>query len=386
MTLHEPSWDTARAAAHAAADTRPRQTLPISECIGLTLASPLIAKANVPGFDTAMMDGWAIAGPGPWTIVGQVLAGSTGVELLPGTAVGIATGAPVPSGAECILRREWGTTDTGMLTTSHSLHAGLDIRFAGDEAKVGDVLLTAGSCVTPPVVGLAALVGVDVLEVHEPATVTALVMGDELITSGVPAFGQVRDALGVQLLAWTHDFACTQLPISYVEDTLEATIAAIRDCAADVMFTTGGTARGPVDHLHSALNALGAELIVDEVQVRPGHPMLLAALPDGRFLIGLPGNPLAAITGYLTLGVPLLSALAGRALPELDSCITSEDINAPHLDRRIIPAHKLGDEATPTSFWGSAMLRGIADSNCMLVSAPGGTKAGERVGVLPLPW
>ena len=386
MTLHEPSWDKARAAAHAAAQPRSRQMLAISECMGLTLASPLIAKANVPGFDTAMMDGWAVAGPAPWTIVGQVLAGSTGHDLLPGTAVGIATGAPVPSGADCILRREWGDLEAGTLSTSHSLHTGLDIRIAGDEAKVGDVLLTAGTRVTPPVVGLAALVGVDVLEVHEPATVGALVMGDELITSGVPSFGEVRDALGVQLLAWTHDFACKQLPVTYVEDTLDATIASIRDCTADVMFTTGGTARGPVDHLHSALDALGAELIVDEVQVRPGHPMLLAALPDGRFLIGLPGNPLAAITGYLTLGVPLLSALSGRALPELDSCITSEDINAPHQDRRIIPAHKVGDVATPTSFWGSAMLRGIAESNCMLVSAPGGTKAGERVGVLPLPW
>lgn len=356
------------------------------EALGLTLAAPLTARSHVPGFDTSMMDGWAVAGPGPWTIAGIVLAGSVPEPLAPGGAVQIATGAPVPVGATAVLRREWGTVEGDLLRADRELEHGLDIRFAGDEAVVGDVLLPAGAIVTPPVVGLAALVGLDSLNVHRAPSVEVLVMGDEVITAGLPAIGQVRDALGVQVLAWPRRVGAVALGVRYVEDTLQATIDAIAASTADVVFTTGGTARGPVDHIHHALEALDAQLVVDEVKVRPGHPMLLARLADGRFLIGLPGNPLAAITGYITLGEPLLCAMTGRPLQALEPCVTSESISAPTSDRRIIPAQRQGETATPTSFWGSAMLRGIAQSDCLLVTEAGGAEAGARIGALPLPW
>jgi len=387
MTLHEPSWDDARASAFAIASPLEPTDMPIHAALGLTLAEALVARSRVPGFDTSMMDGWAVSGAGPWTITGSVLAGSVPAPIESGEAVLIATGAPVPAGATAVLRREWGeAVDDRHLRTAHEVHDRMDIRFAGDEASIGDELLPVGTVVTPPVVGLAALVGIDTLRVTRPASIEALVMGDEIVTSGIPAAGKVRDALGVQLRAWAADFTCADNGIRYVEDTLQATIAAIAGSTADVVFTTGGTARGPVDHIHHALEALDAELVVDEVRVRPGHPMLLAKLPDGRFVIGLPGNPLAAITGYMTLGAPLLAGLTGRALPAIETCITAADIEAPPSDRRLIPARRTGDTAIPTQFWGSAMLRGVAQSDCVLVTEPGGARAGNRVGVLPLPW
>jgi hypothetical protein len=97
----------------------------------------------------------------------------------------------------------------------------------------------------------------------------------------------------------------------HVPDQAGALELTLRGCLSDVVVTTGSTARGPVDHLHGLLDALGATLIVDGVQVRPGHPQLLALLPDGRPLVGLPGNPLAAVSGLLTLLEPLAAALAG---------------------------------------------------------------------------
>lgn len=386
MTLHEPSWDDARAAAYAACGPLGVCEVAITDALGLTLAEPLMALSTVPGFDTSMMDGWAVRGPGPWKVTGIVLAGTAPAPIAEGQAVQIATGAPVPEHATAVLRREWGTLEGDALQTHHELEPGCDIRFSGDEARVGDTLLPAGTRVTPPVVGLAALVGVDTVRVHRSPTIEVLVLGDEIIRAGVPGIGQVRDALGVQVLSWAQDFAAEAIGVRYVEDTLGATIDAIASSTADVVFTTGGTARGPVDHIHHALDALGAELVVDEVRVRPGHPMLLARLATGGFLIGLPGNPLAAVTGYLTLGDPLLSAMAGRALREPEPCSTAAEITAPGSDRRIIPAQRHGDVASPTQFWGSAMLRGIAQSDCVLVSEPGGAAAGDRVGVLPLPW
>lgn len=386
VTLHEPTWHDARAAAFAAAAPTPPVSISLSDACGLTLAAPLVARSMVPAFDTAMMDGWAVSGDGPWTVHGQVLAGSVGDALLPGTAVGIATGAPVPAGTTAVLRREWGELTGATLTATHALSERVDIRSAGDEARVGDALLSTGTIVTPPVIGLAALVGNDELIVHRRPSIAALVLGDELVTSGIPPYGKVRDALGIQIMLWASGFAAEQRGVTYVEDTLDATVAALRAATADIVFTTGGTARGPVDHIHSALDAVNARLIVDEVRVRPGHPMLLAQLPSGQFVVGLPGNPLAAVAGYLTFAEPILTAMAGRTVSKLTSAVTTAAIKAPAGERRLIPATRNGDMATPTEFWGSAMLRGISTSDCFVVSEPGGAAAGDVVGVLELPW
>ena len=385
-TLHEPSWDDARAAAHAAARPTQHADVPITAGLGLVLAAPLVARIGVPGFDTSMMDGWAVSGDGPWRVVGRVLAGSVPAALATGEAIGIATGAPVPAGALAVLRREWGTELDGLLTPAREPEPGEDIRRAGDEAHDGDALLPTGTRVTPPVIGLAALVGLDTLRVHLAPSMEVLVLGDEVVTSGIPEPGHVRDALGVQVLAWSDPWRCERRGVRHVADTLDAHIDALRTSTADIVCTTGGTARGPVDHMHAALAALGARLIVDEVRVRPGHPMLLAELPDGRFVVGLPGNPLAAVAAFLTLAEPLLQAMAGLPLGDGDTCATTGPIQAPASDRRLMPARRHGDSATPTEFWGSAMLRGIAQSDCMLVTEPGGAQAGDRVRVLALPW
>jgi len=386
VTLHEPSWDDARQAAFDAAQPASAVSLPLGKALDLSLAAPLLARSMVPAFDTSMMDGWAVAGDGPWTVRGQVLAGSVGDALLPGMAVGIATGAPVPTGATAVLRREWGSLTADQLTATHALSERADIRVAGDEARVGDALLPVGTVVTPPVIGLAALVGNDELMVHARPSVAALILGDELVTSGIPPLGKVRDALGVQIMGWARHFGAEAHGVTYVEDTLQATVEALAASTADIVFTTGGTARGPVDHIHAALEEVGAELIVDEVRVRPGHPMLLARLPGNRFVVGLPGNPLAAVAGYLTFAEPILTAMAGRTLAPLPSIITTGAIKAPANERRLIPATRNGETAMPTEFWGSAMLRGISTSDCFLVSEPGGANAGDVVGVLELPW
>lgn len=386
MTLHEPTWDMARATAAAAASVLPSVSLPIVEALGLTLAEPILAKSKVPAFNTSMMDGWAVAGRGPWTVRGRVLAGSVPPEIHFGDALEIATGAPVPVGATAVLRREWGVFVGNSLTTHSETADGLDIRVAGDEAQVGDVLVPAGDVVTPPVIGLAALVGNDHCVVHRAPSVTALILGDEIVSSGIPPLGKVRDALGVQILQWCRDFAARQHDVVYVRDELAATVAALQSTTADIVFTTGGTARGPVDHMHAALAAVGAEVLVDEVKVRPGHPMLLAQLPTGQFVIGLPGNPLAAFAAFVTFAEPILGAMVGRRPSDSATIRTATAIKAPASDRRLIPAVRQGELATPTEYWGSAMLRGIATANCLLVSAPGGSAAGELVQVLDLPW
>jgi molybdopterin molybdotransferase len=364
----------------------PAQNLALTDCIGATLATDLRALHPIPPFNTSMMDGWAVSGPGPWLAVGQVLAGDVGPQLQSGQAVTIATGAAVPDGADAVLRSEHGSERLGQLHADRDLPAGRDFRPMGEECAVGEKLLPAGTIVGPAVLGLAASAGHDELAVRRRPVVASLVLGDELLDSGLPKDGRIRDSLSVQLPHWAVASGCTAAVPVRVADTLADTVAALTSTDADVVLTTGGTARGPVDHLHEALTRVGAELIVDQVAVRPGHPMLLAALAGNRFVVGLPGNPLAAAAAFCTLALPLIAALVGRAATEPTAAVTSESIKAPDQEHRMVPAVLSGTTVTPLPHQGSAMLRGLAAADCFAVAPPGGAATGDQVSVVALPW
>lgn len=122
-----------------------------------------------------------------------------------------------------------------------------------------------------------------------------------------------------------------------------------------------------MDHVHPVLRRLEAELLVDGVTVRPGHPMLLARLADGRHLVGLPGNPLAAVSGLLTLAEPLLGALATRPAPEPYTLPLRDAVHGHPYDTRLIPVVLRGDAAVPLHYNGPAMLRGIAAADALAV-------------------
>ncbi|WP_413812990.1 molybdopterin molybdotransferase MoeA [Streptomyces sp. OE57] len=444
------SWPDARAiaaraavkeAAHAAPVIRP-----LSEVLGQVLAAPLAALTDLPPFDTSAMDGWALSGPGPWRLpTGSkdqghqgILAGHGETTPLPdGHAVRIATGARVPPGATAVLRSEYGTdAGDGWLHASpaHPVVLGQDIRTRGQECRSGDQLLTAGTLVTPAVLGLAAAAGYDELPTVRRPRVEVLVLGDELLTEGLPHDGRIRDALGPMVGPWLRALGAEVLGTRRLADEADAVYAAVAESSADVVVTTGGTAAGPVDHVHPTLRRLGAELLVDGVAVRPGHPMLLARLaranrenptnrenprhrensgnretpgspesaeapknaespesPESpsrsvRHLVGLPGNPLAAVSGLLTLAEPLLRTLTGRPAPGPAPAPLAEAVQGHPRDTRLVPVTFRQDAAVPLRFNGPAMLRGIAVADGLAVIPPGGAKRGMEVDVLDLPW
>lgn len=174
-------------------------------------------------------------------------------------------------------------------------------------------------------------------------------------------------------------------------DDAEALHRAVTTSDADLIVTTGGTAAGPVDHVHPVLGKAGAELLVDGVAVRPGHPMLLARLaPHGelpsRYLVGLPGNPLAAVSGLLTLAEPLLSGLARRPAPVPYRAPVRDEVHGHPYDTRLVPFVHGADRLVPLHYNGPAMLRGIAAADGLAVVPPGGAQAGDELEVLDLPW
>ncbi|AWS41555.1 molybdopterin molybdenumtransferase MoeA [Streptosporangium sp. 'caverna'] len=323
------SWESARRVAASAAGPLPVAEVPLRLAYGHRLARPLHALVPVPGADVAAMDGYAVAGDPPWRVVGLVLAGGAafGAALVPGTAVEIATGAPVPEGAEAVLPYEAAVRVISPAAerakvVSGVIEPGRHIRRRGEDCPQGAVVLTAGSVVTPAVLGLAAGLGHDTLPVRARPVVSVLVTGDEVVTRGLPGPGRVRDAIGPMLpglVEWAGGRAEEPLWLPDGASALAAALSGVSGAEGgprgEVVVVCGASSKGPADHLREVLAGLGAEILVDGVAVRPGHPQLLARLPDGRLAVGLPGNPYAALVAALTLLVPALRALSGE--PEI---------------------------------------------------------------------
>ncbi|SCL15690.1 molybdopterin molybdotransferase [Micromonospora inyonensis] len=392
-------WEEARARVYAVglAAALPVVTRPLAEADGHTLAEPLTPRTDLPAFPTSSVDGWAVRGPGPWRVVGRVLAGSAPEPLAgDGTTVEIATGAMVPEGTSAILRIE-DSTRTADGRVDGTPRPAPEWRPTGEEARAGEELLPAGTPVDPGLIGLAASCGHDSLPVRRPPRAALIVFGDELLTTGPPAAGRVRDALGPAVPAWLRRYGCQVRPadvVGPVADTLPAHVAALRAAltGADLVCTTGGTMHGPVDHLHPALQALGADYVVNTVAVRPGFPMLLARLvgDDGRarFVAGLPGNPQSAIVALVSLVAPLLAGLQGRPMPVLPSATLAEPIRGrgSYTHLALVRLDAAAGTAHPVHHVGSAMLRGLAGADGFAVIRPDTTgEAGARVPVVPLP-
>ncbi|WP_055541178.1 molybdopterin molybdotransferase MoeA, partial [Streptomyces neyagawaensis] len=385
-------WPEARAVAERAARSRGRRSplsVTVEDALGLVLAAPLTALTDLPSFDTSAMDGWAVAGPGPWAVREDgVLAGHAEPErLTDGEAVRIATGARVPLDTTAVLRSEHGRTDEqGRLHATRDMAHGQDIRPRGQECRSGDQLLPLGTLLTPAALGLAAAAGYDTLTVLPRPRVELLVLGDELLTEGLPREGLIRDALGPMLPSWLRALGAEVTAVRRLGDAADTLYEAVRSSSADLIVTTGGTAAGPVDHVHPTLRRLDAELLVDGVKVRPGHPMLLARTRENQHLVGLPGNPLAAVSGLFTLAEPLLRTLAGRAAPERYGMPLREAVHGHPYDTRLIPVALRGDDAVPLHYNGPAMLRGIATADALAVVPPGGARPGQELELLDLPW
>ena len=394
-------WAEARDLAYSAglATPAPAELVPLPEADGRTLAEPLRALTDLPAFPTSSIDGWAVRGPAPWRPVGRVLAGGVAAPLdEAGTCVEIATGAMVPPGADAVVRIEDSTRDDAGLVSGTPRRGEVpDWRLPGEEAHKDEELLPAGTAIDPAIIGVAATCGYEALTVRRTPRASLLVFGDELLTAGTPGDGRVRDSLGPQVPGWLRRYGAAIEPASIigpVQDTLDAHLVALRAALAtsDLVCTTGGTMRGPVDHLHPALSELGADYVVNTVAVRPGFPMLLARVlgEDGRprFLAGLPGNPQSAVIALITLVAPLLAGLQGRGAPTLTTVRAAAPVRGRGDDTHLALARldAGGRSATPVGHVGSAMLRGLSNAHGFVVVRPGRQVApGDEVEFLPLP-
>lgn len=380
-------WWVARELASAAIDPGPTQEVAVTQSVGSTLAVDVHALVDLPGFPTAAMDGWVVAGEGPWEIVGTIDTGVPAArELIPGQAMRIATGGLVPAGGEAVVPWEIAAVARNRLTAK--LPDKAHIRPRGEECSRGDLLARRGDRVNPALAGLIAAAGLDRVLVFVRPRIAALVLGDEVIVTGLPGDGQVRDALGVQLPGWIEALGGNAISVSAVPDEPDALANSLRQAVqdADVVIATGGTARGHRDFLRGTLEKLRADVRVDGVAVRPGHPMMLAVVDDTP-IIGLPGNPLSALVALVTLLEPLLGSWHGRPGSALPNVQMAEAVPASAKDftRLMVGRRELGGFRQVTHV-SSAMLRGIAHADGWAIIPSTGVAPGEIVPWIPVPW
>ncbi len=399
VTALTPSVEEARRLAHNLGAVRrtPVRRVAVGSAAGLTLAADVVAATAVPAFANAAMDGWAVAGPGPWRLGAPIHAGDEVDEIRvePRRARQIMTGAEVPAGTWAVVRSEDGLVGPGDGGEQElSLRPGLGdprrghhIRPAGEETAGGEVVLRRGDVLTPPRLGLAAACGCDELPVRVAPTVDLVVIGNELMSSGRSGSGKVRDVLTPQLVPLIDSLGALSHTVSGIRDDARGIRAAIQGSTADLIVVTGGTSVGNADHTRAVLEGLDASLLIDGIAMRPGRPALVAALDSGTVVICLPGNPLAAVLAALVLLCPMVDGMLGRPFSVLPSARLGADIPNPRPGSLLVPCRVAPDGALVATGWAdSGMVRGLALADSIALVPSGGPARDGTVRTIPLPW
>ncbi len=371
----------------------PAELVPIDACAGRVLAQDLAARLTQPPFAAAAMDGYAIRWADlhqPWRIVGESAAGHGWPGMLgAGEAVRIFTGAPVPTGADLIVVQEEVVRDghTARLTGEGPPRPHAHIRPAGQDFTAGDVLIGAGTRLTPPHLGLAAAAGHGSLPVVRRPRVTLIATGDELVPPGAtPGPGQIVSANPAMLAALLRSAGAEVTDPGLIPDDRAALAAALKAADADLILTIGGASVGDHDLVVPVLRELGAELDFWKIALRPGKPLLAGRL-NGTRVLGLPGNPVSAFVTALLFAVPLVARLAGRAhaLPMERLPLASPlPANGPRRDH--LRARRTGEGAEPFARQDSALLSLLAQAELLIIRpahAPAVT-AGDMVDCIAL--
>jgi molybdopterin molybdotransferase len=295
----------------------------LDDALGRVLAEDAVAPNPVPPFDCSTMDGFALraadtaAAPATLTLVDEARAGKgAGAQLEPGQAIRISTGAPIPGGADAVIRQELTSTDDVTVTVDEAVAEGNDVRVAGGDIPVGAVVLKAGTLLTGPEIGVLAAVNIPRPSVVRRPRIAIVSTGDELLDPGTPLKpGQIRDTNSYALSAAARLAGAEIISRVKVGDDREQTIATIRDAldGADILVTIGGVSVGPHDHVRPALEALGARQVFGRVSLRPGGQICFFVAQDGTLCFALPGNPVSATVSFRLFVVAAIDALMGHA-------------------------------------------------------------------------
>lgn len=388
------SVEDARARMLARVSALSAETVPLAEADGRVLAEPVTARRDQPPFDASAMDGWAVrrADVGEavaLAIVGESAAGRGYAAVLKaGEVVRIFTGAPVPAGADLVIIQENATRDGDSVRLGPAGEGSSNIRPRGGDFRDGATLLEPGTRLDPWRLSLAAAAGRATLPVARRPRVAVLATGEELAAPGSDAGPfQIYESGGAGLLPMLRRWGAEPTRLTPAGDDAEAIAAAVRDIEAEVIVTVGGASVGDYDLVKPALAALGLDLDVETVNVRPGKPTWFGRLADGRLALGLPGNPASAFVCAELFLKPLVLALQGAARPHrMDTAPLAAPLPANGPREHWMRARLGPDGVTAFADQDSSLVTVFAAADALLRRPPGAAAAavGDLVEILRL--
>jgi molybdopterin molybdotransferase len=380
--------------------------VPLREALGRVLAEEVRAPLALPPWDNSSMDGYAVRAddvksatpdnPVALRVVDTVAAGArTSRQVGPGEAIRIMTGAPVPRGADSVIRVE--DTDAGVATVriTAARDAMRNIRPRGEDLAKGDVVASAGEELFPGHIGLLASVGRADLRVHRRPRVAVLASGDELVDvdrfSEVLAGERIVTSNSYSLDAAVRQAGADAVSLGTVGDDPVAIRERLAECDCDLLLTTGGVSVGEFDFTRSVLAELGATMRFWKVKIRPGAPVGFGLL-KGTPWLGLPGNPVSTLVTFELFARPAIRKMQGHArlfrAPVPVRLAEAVTIAAPltHFLRAIVREENGTLVARLTGPQGSGLLSSMARANALLVipSESARIEAGASVGALLL--
>lgn len=395
---------------------------PILEALGQVLAEDVVSPMSIPPLANSAMDGYAVQSGGvsgatpespvSLRVIGQVAAGQLpNEEVVPGTAVRIMTGGPVPPGADAIVPFEEtneydlksngvGLSDITEIQVNVAAAVGANVRPAGQDIDKGQTVLRKGTLLRPSEVGVLASVGRDTVEVVRRPVVAVLATGDELMEPGEPVSpGKIYDSNSYSVAAAILRYGGVPRFLGIARDNLESMNDKLEEgLQADLLLTSAGVSRGDYDIVKDLLASRG-EVAFWSVRMRPAKPLAFGVFPrpgGGRQVphVGLPGNPVSALVAFEELVRPAILRMLGRTdldKPTIRAELEEDVVNSDgrRVFARVVVTRRNGRYyACLTGDQGSGVLTSMALANGLAICPEDvpRMKAGEEVDVQMLDW
>jgi molybdopterin molybdotransferase len=388
------------------------EIVPLLDALGRVLAEDIVADADIPPFRNSAMDGYAVraadlagARRGTPVRLHVTAEGPAGYAprgmVMPGTAIRIMTGAPLPPGADTVVRFE-DTDETGRPAGSTRPEveiyveqpAWVNVREAGEDIRAGALVLRAGTVLHPPALGILASLGRLTARVYGRPSVAILSTGDEVAHPGATLRpGQIHDSNSYTLAALVRHYGGVPRLLGIARDSAaDLTSALAAACAADLVLTSGGVSVGDYDMVKDVLRTQGA-IRLWQVRMKPGRPLAFGQL-GGKPFLGLPGNPVAAYVSFELFARPLILLFQGHQewRKAIIRARLTEDVEnqsgRQHYVRAIVTQGPAGPLVRPAHEQGAGILTSVLHANGLLIVPEGVTNAaaGTLVDVEPLHW
>lgn len=376
------------------------ENVPLFEAQGRVLARDMSAVIDVPPFDRSPYDGYAFRGedtagatrenPAVLRIVEELPAGTAPmVKITAGTAAKILTGAPVPEGANAIIKYELTQFDAEQVKIFAPVRPDTDIAYAGEDVKRGRVLARKGETVSPAIAGALAGQGIAQVEVFRQPRIAVMSTGSELLEPGQewrPA--KIYNSNVYTIGAYLQSMGAECVPMGSVPDEPELIANKINEAlkSCDMVVTTGGASVGDYDFAVKSAQLVGARVLFWKVGIKPGGSMV-ASTRDGKLILGLSGSPGAAAVALLRVASPYIKRLCGRADCEPERlCLTlGADFPKKSPQRRMVRGRLEVKDGEALFFPQEGQGNGIVSSliGCdLLGEIPAGSpplRAGEKI-------